>query len=327
MYLLGLCQSTLMQSEFDFIQNIKAKYGLTHVGDDCAVLPKDDKADMVVTADLLVEDIDFRLDWTTPKLLSHKALAVSLSDVAAMGAKPTWAMLSIGVPEKLWADGFPDAFFDGYHRLSTKYSVEIVGGDVSRTPDKLVIDSIVAGEVPKGRAVLRSGAKPGDGIFVTGPLGGAAAGLILLEQGHRYGPTNTSWQSKLLLKQLSPLPRNGVDFFELGASAMIDLSDGLSSDLAHICAASGVGARILAHQIPVEQKIDGLKLPTDQKLDLALNGGEDFELLFTIDEKKILPEKLSRFFRIGEVTANVGKIELIDGEKSAIVQPEGYRHF
>ncbi len=317
-----------MRSEFDFIQNIKNKYGLDKVGDDCAVLPKDDKTDMVVTTDMLVEDIDFRLDWTTPKLLGQKALAVSLSDIAAMGADPTWAMLSIGVPEKLWRRNFPDEFFDGYHRLSTKYRVEIVGGDVSKTPDKLVIDSIVAGEVPKGQAVLRSGAKRGDGIYVTGPLGGAAAGLILLERGHRYGQANTRWQSKLLLKQLNPLPLTvGSDLREFGASTMIDLSDGLSSDLAHICNASGVGAKISADLIPVERKIDGLKISAEQKLDLAMNRGEDFELLFTIEKKKIPREKATHFHRIGEVTPNVGIIELIHDGKTEILQPKGYRHF
>lgn len=317
-----------MRSEFDFIQNIKRKYGLDRIGDDCAVLPKDDKTDMVVTADMLVEDIDFRLDWTTGEFLGQKALAVSLSDVAAMGAVPKWAMLSIGVPERLWGTSFPDEFFDGYHRLSTKYTVEIVGGDVSRTPDKFVIDSIVAGDVPKGQAVLRSGARPGDGIYVTGPLGGAAAGLMLLERGHRYGPTSTSWESKLLLKQLQPLPpMNGVDFRELGASAMIDLSDGLSSDLSHICHASGVGATVFANKIPVERKIDGLRITPREKFDLAVNSGEDFELLFTIEQKKFPAGKLGHFHRIGNVTANTGIVELIRDGETEILVPKGYRHF
>ena len=101
----------MMRSEFEFIQHIKKTYALKHIGDDCAVLPKDDKTDMVITADLLVEDIDFRLDWTTAKFLGHKALAVSLSDIAAMGATPKWAMLSIGVPEKLWNSDFLDEFY------------------------------------------------------------------------------------------------------------------------------------------------------------------------------------------------------------------------
>ncbi|MCC6329351.1 MAG: thiamine-phosphate kinase [Acidobacteria bacterium] len=317
-----------MRSEFEFIKRIKDTYGLGAVGDDCAVLPKDAEFDMVVTADMLVEDIDFRLEWTRAKFLGQKALAVSLSDVAAMGAEPKWAMLSIGVPERLWKSGFPDEFFDGYYRLSAKFSIEIVGGDVSRTTEKLVVDSIVAGDVPKGRAVLRSGAKPGDGIFVTGPLGGAAAGLVLLERGRRYSSTIPSWQKTLLLKQLQPLPSPfGVELRKMGATAMIDLSDGLSSDLAHLCEASRVGARISLENIPIERKISGLKLTDDEKFRLALSGGEDFELLFTIDPKKIPDDRNAQFHRIGTVTANPGIIELIAQDETTILEPKGYRHF
>ena len=163
----------MSRSEFDFIQNIKNKFLLGRVGDDCAVLPKNDKTDLLVTADMLVEEIDFRLAWTTPGLLGHKALAVSLSDIAAMGGQPVWAMISIGVPEKLWKTDFLDRFYDGWFALARQFNVELVGGDVSRTPDKVTIDSIVGGEVEKGRAVLRSSANPGDAIFVTGTLGGA----------------------------------------------------------------------------------------------------------------------------------------------------------
>ncbi len=139
-----------MRSEFDFIQNIKNKYGLGKIGDDCAVLPKDDKTDMVVTADMLVEEIDFRLDWTTPEFLGHKALAVSLSDIAAMGAAPDWAMLSIGVPPELWENDFLDRFYAGWHKLAAEHSVELVGGDISRVPDKFVIDSVVGGSSAEG---------------------------------------------------------------------------------------------------------------------------------------------------------------------------------
>lgn len=317
-----------MRSEFDFIQNIKSKYGLKHIGDDCAVLPKDGKTDLVVTADMLVEDVDFRLEWTTGKFLGQKALAVSLSDIAAMGAEPRWALLSIGMPGRLWKTSFPDEIFNGYCRLATKYGVEIVGGDVSKTPDRFVIDSIAAGEVPKGLAVMRSGAKPGNGIYVTGELGGAAAGLVLLERGLRYSPAATSWQKKLLLKQLTPLPQTvGVDLRKWGASAMIDISDGLSSDLAHLCHASGVGAIISLDKIPVERKIGGLKITDEERLNLALNSGEDFELLFTIDQKKIPREKTGHFHHIGDITANAGIIKLIDNGKAKILRPKGYRHF
>ena len=175
-----------MKTEFEFIETLRRKRNLPKIGDDCAVLPKDSKTDLVITTDLLVEDIDFKLEWSKPESIGHKALAVSLSDVAAMGAKPVWSMISIGVPEAIWKTDFVDRFYDGYLRLASRFDVELVGGDVSRTPDKIVIDSIVAGEVKKGRAILRSGAKVGDSIYVTGSLGGAAAGLKLLESGEKY---------------------------------------------------------------------------------------------------------------------------------------------
>ena len=175
-----------MRSEFEFIQHIKEKYSLDRIGDDCAVLPKDDKTDMLVTSDMLVEDIDFRLEWTTPEFLGHKALAVSLSDIAAMGGDPKWAVLSIGVPERLWRQDFVDRLYKGWHELAREFGVELVGGDISRTPDKLVIDSTVFGDVPKGEAIFRSGARPADRIFVSGTLGDAAGGLKLLESGACY---------------------------------------------------------------------------------------------------------------------------------------------
>lgn len=319
-----------MRSEFDFIQNIKQKYGLKHVGDDCAVLPKDEQTDMVVTADMLVEDIDFRLDWTTPKLLGQKTLAVSLSDIGAMGGVPRWAMISIAVPEARWRSSFLDEFYEGWHLEASKFSVELIGGDVSRTPATLSIDSVVGGEVPKGEAVLRSGAKPGDGIYVTGELGGAVAGLRLLEEGFRFPESNGPRYDSLLLRQLQPFPhvKNGAAIrSELSASSMIDLSDGLSSDLAHLCGASGVGAVIDATKIPIHRKLKRIFRRPDEQLEMALNGGEDFELLFTVDEKKVSAEKFSPFFRIGSVTANVGMIELIVGSKIQILEPKGYRHF
>ena len=319
-----------MRSEFEFIDHIKLKYALNRVGDDCAVLPKDDVADMVVTADMLVEDIDFRLDWTTPEFLGHKALAVSLSDIAAMGATPRWAMLSLAVPEHLWNSDFFDEFYKGWNLIAQKYNVELVGGDISKIESKLVIDSTVGGELPKGTAVLRSGAKPGDGIFVTGELGGAAAGLRLLEDGVRYPAENGPSYDSLLLHQLNPHPRveNGsLIRTELNASAMIDLSDGLSSDLSHICEASAVGARLSADSIPIDRKLKRIFVERDEQFDMALNGGDDFELLFTVDEKNISAEKLSRFHRIGEVTANVGVIELIVDGAVRRLEPKGYRHF
>src|SRR6185503_15052664 len=188
-------------NEFDFINKLRrrvedeassASSFIPHpsslvqgIGDDAAVFKSLAGGDVVVSTDLLVEDVDFRRDTTRPDLLGHKALAVSLSDVAAMGARPRWALLSIGVPEAVWNSEFLDSFYSGFFELAARYGVTLVGGDVSRTPDRIVIDSILIGETPKAGAVFRSGAAPGDQIFVTGYLGDAAAGLRLIERGAR----------------------------------------------------------------------------------------------------------------------------------------------
>ena len=330
-----------MKSEFEFVENLRKKYLLTKIGDDCAVLPKDAKTDLVITTDLLVEDIDFRLDWTRAQFLGHKALAVSLSDVAAMGAKPVWSMLSIGVPAKIWKTDFVDKFYEGYMRLAKKFDVELIGGDVSKTPDKIVIDSIVAGEARKGKAILRSGAKVGDLIFVTGNLGGAAVGLQLLESGERFGKSK---YKNLLLRQLAPNPQTEIGQI-IGAknlaTAMIDLSDGLSSDLSHLCRESKIGAKIFADKIPIDENLK--KFLTQSRKDAKtqrqeffslsqiLNGGEDFELLFTVNpKKKIQVEKALKNYQIshlGEITSNVEIIKLIIDSKSEILEPKGFRHF
>ncbi len=330
-------------NEFEFIEKLKYKTSTFRnpqsssrigIGDDCAVLPKDAKTDLVITADLLVEDIDFRLSWSKPEFIGHKALAVSLSDVAAMGAKPVWAMLSIGIPASVWKTDFVEKFYDGWFGLAKKFDVQLIGGDVSKTPDKIVIDSIVAGEVKKNKAVLRSGAKVGDLIFVTGNLGGAAAGLQLLENGLSYDFADKIWRRNLLLKQLQPFPQvsDGLFISENDlATAMIDLSDGLSSDLAHLCRASQVGAKIFADKIPFHKNLHTIAKSFEEKIDYALNGGEDFELLFTVNPKKNFKaentHKNCNFFCIGETTANVRTIELCVENEVEILQPKGFRHF
>lgn len=318
-----------MVSEFEFIDRIKSKYALHRIGDDCAVLPKDAETDLLVTADMLVENIDFRLDWTTPEFLGHKALAVSLSDIAAMGGTPEWAMLTIGIPQGLWNTDFIDRFYAGWFALAAEFDVELVGGDVSKVPDKLVIDSIVGGECVKGKAVLRSTAKPGDPIFVTGTLGGAAGGLRLLENGTRFDDFLPLEQRDLVLKQLQPRPHltlaNSLITLNI-ATSMADVSDGLSSDLAHICSASGVGASIDQAKLPIEPYL-AANFPANECLDMAINGGEDLGLLFTTDKKNISLLESLPVTRIGGVTANVGIIELNHDGKTTLLKPQGYRHF
>jgi thiamine-monophosphate kinase len=279
-----------MVGEFEFIEKLRRKYSLGAIGDDCAVLPKDEKTDQVITADLLVEDIDFRLDWTKPEFLGHKALAISLSDIAAMGAEPKWAMLSLGIPENVWHSDFIDRFYDGWFSLADEFNVELIGGDVSRVPERLVIDSIVIGEVAKGKAILRSGARPGDLIFVTGKLGGAAAGLQLMKNGLSYESMKPDRDIELTLRQLQPLPQvNIAKLLKIQAivTSMIDISDGLSSDLMHLCKESGVGAKVYADRIPVDENLRDLYRSEQERLEIALNGGEDFELLFTVPEAQL----------------------------------------
>ncbi len=352
-------------NEFDFINKLRrrvedegssASSFIPHpsslvrgIGDDAAVFKSVAGNDVVVSTDLLVEDVDFRRDTTRPDLLGHKALAVSLSDVAAMGARPRWALLSIGVPNAVWNSEFLDSFYSGFFELSNRYGVTLTGGDVSRTPDKIVIDSILIGETAKAGAVFRSGASPGDQIFVTGFLGDAAAGLRLIERGARLPSRTTAHQPAqanpetgehhqleyLLLRQLQPEPRVGWGLL-LGeqqlASAMIDLSDGLSSDLNHLCAESKVGALIDAASIPIDPLVT--ELSGRRALDplmLALHGGEDFELLFTVNPELVarLPARVDgvSLTHIGEIKEASAGVQIAEGSKTWKLEPGGWQHF
>jgi thiamine-monophosphate kinase len=319
-----------MVSEFDFINNIKSRFRLERVGDDCAVLPKSETKDMLVTADMLVENVDFRLEWTTPEFLGHKSLAVSLSDIAAMGGTPLHALLSIAVPDHLWRSDFLDRFYEGWHNLARSFAVELVGGDISRSPGPLAIDSTVFGEAELGRAVLRSGAKPGDALFLTGYVGGAAAGLRELESGRRFDDSLPAPLKHVMFRQLQPLPQvrtGNLLSAHSFAKAMLDISDGLSSDLVHLANASNVGCRIDVENVPVDPAIAILGLSAEDAMDLALNGGEDFELLLAVDEKNFSAVQDLGFHHIGEATANVGIIELSRNGKTFALAPRGYRHF
>lgn len=345
-------------NEFDFIKRVRDQADrrgaspdlVRGIGDDAAVFKSDAGADLVVSADLLVEDIDFRHSSSSPKLLGHKALAVSLSDIAAMGARPRWAMLSLGMQYAVWDSGFADAFYDGFFQLADRYDVKLIGGDVSRTPERTVIDSIVIGECQPGRAIFRSGAQPGDQIFVTGFLGDAAAGLRLIERGARLHvetpeePLDLSGGEQtheshpvdhLLLRQLQPEPRVGWGLL-LGdnqlATSMLDISDGLSSDLNHLCTESKVGALIDAALIPIDPLVKDLcgRRALDPLM-LALHGGEDFELLFTVKPQNLgkLPRRVDgvSLTRIGEITETVDDVRISEGSRTWKLDPGGWEHF
>ncbi|HYW73077.1 MAG TPA: thiamine-phosphate kinase [Pyrinomonadaceae bacterium] len=353
-------------NEFDFINRLRRQTNsrshssrlIAGIGDDASIIRQTSGRDLVVTTDLLVEGVDFYLNATPPRLLGHKALAVSLSDVAAMGARPLWSFLSFGLPRERWETNFKDEFMEGYLALADRFGVALSGGDVSESNAGIVIDSIVIGEVESGAAVKRSGARPGEQIYVTGNLGGAAAGLKLIEMGHlseppavasgpisapsktaEAGPPATAGGSdtaiqSLILRQLCPDPRVGWGMV-LGeqhlATAMIDISDGLSSDLHHLSRESNVGALIDASSIPLDDNVKHLcgRRALDP-LALGLHGGEDFELLFTVavEDVKRLPKRVDGIpmARIGTVTA-APSIQIQERDRLWDLLPQGFAHF
>ncbi len=310
------------------------------IGDDAAVFRSTAGKDTVITADLLVEDIDFRRTTTPAYLLGHKALAVSLSDIAAMGSRPVWSLISIGVPEDVWETDFVERLYDGVLDLANRYGVQLIGGDTSRTPERIVIDSIVTGECATGAAVMRTGATAGDHIFVTGSLGAAAAGLRLIERGAHLAEQNLDDDDSqkldhILLRQLRPEPRVGWGIVlgeEHLATSMIDLSDGLSSDLNRLCAASGAGAMIDSSLLPIDERV--IELCGRRALDplqLALHGGEDFELLFTVkpSDASRLPRRVDGvgIKRIGQITAAFEGVKISEGPRTWELAPGGWKHF
>ena len=339
-------QKRSTKSEFDFIDALRQRTGaaghslVAGIGDDAAVLRSTPGKETVLTADLLVEDIDFRRTTTPPYLLGHKALAVSLSDIAAMGARPLWSMVSIGVPEDVWETDFVERLYDGLLDLASRYGVQLIGGDTSRTNERIVIDSIVSGECAAKMAVMRSGAQVGDQVFVTGSLGAAAAGLRLIERGAHLAEQNLADDDSqkldhILLRQLRPEPRVGWGIVigeERLATSMIDLSDGLSSDLNRLCAASNVGALIDSALLPVDDRVTELcgRRALDP-LQLALHGGEDFELLFTVNPDNVarLPRRVDgvEIKRIGEITDSRDGVRISEGARVWELKPGGWVHF
>ena len=342
-------------NEFDFILRLREQVRSRQrsprltvgIGDDAAVIRQYSDRDFVLTTDLLVEGIDFHPQATPPRLLGHKALAVSMSDIAAMGARPRWALASVGFAKDVWDTNFKDEFFAGYLALADRFGVTLAGGDVSAS-QQIVIDSILVGEITTGRAVLRSTARLGDQIFVTGSLGGAAAGLKLIELGAGLGserggsPTvsegvdgddETRAIDSLLLRQLSPQPRVGWGIVlgeEQLATSMIDISDGLSSDLRHLCDESKVGAVIDAGWLPLDKNV--VQLCGRRALDplaLALHGGEDFELLFTVAPENVarLPKRVDDvpISRIGEITQSTVRVR--EKNREWDLPPQGFQHF
>lgn len=290
------------------------------IGDDCAVLRAKLGTEILVTTDFSLEGIHFRRDWHDPESVGHRCLARGLSDIAAMGGTPISVFLSLALPKDL-PQSWVRRFLGGLTKLAARYGVPLAGGDTAQSPAGILADIIVIGEVPKGRAILRSGARPGDRVFVSGELGGSAAAVREMEKG-RVRPHDYQ-------RHFYPAPRIelGRALREKGlASALIDTSDGLSTDLMHICDESGVGAEIEAASVP---RASVGKPRRRVNLDLALHGGEDYELLFTARPGKRLPREIAgvNVTEIGRITREKTiRIRSEEGKVSQL-EPRGWEHF
>ncbi len=289
------------------------------IGDDAAVLRLPPHHDMLVTTDFSLEGVHFRRDWHPPDAVGWRCLTRGLSDIAAMGGDPVAAFLSLADCLRR-PQSWIDRFIKGLLSLATKFHVPLAGGDTANAVDGVQADIVVVGSVPKNSAVLRSGARPGDQIYVTGALGGGAAALSELRDSLPLGAESQHY--------FHPLPRISVGrWLRLHKipSAMIDISDGLSTDLDHICQESGVGAEIDAELIPLA--LTGRRKKQYVALDFALHGGDDYELLFTSSNP--VPPKIEgvRITRIGQTTRKKG-MRLIDtdGKKRALLV-KGWEHF
>lgn len=308
--------------EFGLIEQIASKFkniippSCRGIGDDCAVIPISDGQSMVITTDMLVEDIHFLRSKISAYQLGYKSLAVNLSDIAAMGAAPHSTFLSISLPSDIESDWCSD-FMSGYRA----HNVALLGGDTTKSTDKIVINVTALGMADNSNLKFRNGAKPGQHIYVTAPLGDSAAGLraILAGKSHLY--------PELVQAHNMPSPHL-TQGLALGSNssvgAMMDVSDGVASDLRHILRASGVGAQIDLSRIPMTSYFNQSEFGN---VELALTGGEDYCLLFTASADSVLDSAFD-CFDIGYITTeHVGQITWTFGDKIIDTDIKGFTHF
>ena len=289
------------------------------VGDDAAVLSVDADSHLVVTTDSLVSGIHFSPD-ADPVDIGYKALAVNLSDLAAMGATPRWITLALTLSEAEMTHAWLDGFARGLAQLARNYGISLVGGDLCKGPLAVTIQAI--GECPKGGEIRRDGAIAGDLVYLSGPLGSAALALAMLKSGR-------SPQPDCYKRLLRPTPRVELGVSLRGiASAMIDISDGLLADLGHLLDPGRAGARINMDSIPVDTYLDN-ECHSSEKWRHVLSGGDDYELCFTVPPAK--QQKLERIgqpvYRIGTITAGQGLSCIRNDGSEHIPEGAGYSHF
>ena len=313
---------------------------LAGIGDDCAVIRQDPPGDKVwlLTTDALVEAVHFDRAWHSPRLLGRKAAAVNISDIAAMGGRPLFALLSVALPA-----GLPDAWFDdflaGFNAVLREHGMLLVGGDTVRSGSAAMFNVTVIGEAEAGLVLYRAGARDGDTVWVSGSLGLAAAGLELCRRGVA---TDAAEWAELLKAHLDPEVQVAMGRV-LAASglvhAMLDISDGLATDLAHLCTESGVGAEVVAEQLPGTEKLAMAAAFCNMSgLDWMLSGGEDYQLLFTtpVAAAAILPQLVlaqtgRQIHAIGRIRSRHGVVlcsrDQDGGEQRREISYQGFDHF
>ena len=340
------------RGEFGFIdfikEHFKAPKGTTGIGDDCAVLPiwpirtfpgwrwreeenmpgiplPTDSGELLVSTDLLMEGVHFLREKSSPEDIGWKTAAVNLSDIAAMGGSPVATFLSIALPkdaQEEWAE----RFIKGYAEISDLFDVPLLGGDTTSSLRDIAINVCVLGRCPSGKAITRSGARPGDVIYVTGPLGDSAAGLqAILKNLERTEDVLT-----LIHRHKRPFPRlrAATDLIDTGVvGAMMDISDGIASDLRHILDASEVGAVVKLDRLPLSEQL--LKVCQEQSwnaYELATGGGEDYELLFTAPAGLEKRTDIITVYPVGTITEGSGLTWTLNGQPTSI-NATGYTHF
>jgi len=309
-------------------QNVGARAVRLGIGDDAALFRPKPGHETILTCDWFLEGTHFRRDTHPADAVGWKCLVRALSDVAAMGGVPRCFLLSLALPES-HTGHWLDAFLGGLRRASRKFNCTLAGGDTTQRRE-ILISVTAMGEIRKARAVLRSGARAGDIIYVTGRLGEAELGLrILRSSSGRVRPSNS-----ILKKHLYPEPRLAVGQWlaqERLVTSMMDLSDGLSSDLPRLCAASGVGARVDSALLPVVRPSKACRGPAFDSLQLALHGGDDYELLFTVRPSRLnmLPKTLHGvpLTAIGRITEQRGLVLLKQAGRERQLHPSGWDPF
>jgi len=331
--------------EFDLIDRFRSRLKFRSprtkigIGDDCAVYSGVAEKYQIISTDALIENVHFKISTTPPELLGRKALSVNISDIAAMGGTPHLALVALGIPKTLPVK-FLNGLYQGINEVCNEYQIEIVGGDTTASPRHLFINITVVGEACKRQLVTRSGARPGDKIFVTGTPGQSALGLKLLSSPRKQWKGDIKFQKKMIQAHLDPVPRlaESQKLVNSGAriTSMIDISDGLAQDLLHICKAGNVGAVLREEWLPRSPGL--IRLTTLNRLkimDYILAGGEDYELLFTLKSEDV--RKITNQFndfktpvtQIGEVTEHPQKMVLLssDGKSKSLKKLFGFDHF